>query len=252
MPSTASAESSKPIISYQGTVLSNLFDAADEFIRNEHLVPYQGVRYSNGKYGTMKDYEGAYIDVGKYNNYLFDKAATSLVAQAKEKGIDLDKKDVIAQLKANNAEIAAMKLDDQSRRDLLGSASVMSRLGWSDLQAFTDMYITAKENGLDVTQVEILASRKGWFSAPGITWGREPPPPGRLSESTLNLAAEIRGRLGDCFGIGRELFDLILDPELSLGLSDGHMDHVDSVTRAHLDFLSKLLDLKSEGLYYSS
>ncbi|NES08984.1 hypothetical protein G3O07_03375 [Pseudomonas laurentiana] len=42
---------------------------------------------------------GAYINVGKYNDYVFDKAATAMVAAAKDNGIMLDKADVLAQLK---------------------------------------------------------------------------------------------------------------------------------------------------------
>jgi hypothetical protein len=250
--SATATESSKPIISYQGTVLSTLFEEADAFIQKEHFISFQGYRYTNGSHGYVIDYEGAYLDVGKYNNYLFDKAATSLVAQAKEKGIELDKNDVAAQLKANNTEIAAMKLDDQSRRDLLGSASVLSRLSWSDLQSFTDMYITAKENGLDVTEVLHLAHDKGVYSAPGVTWIRSAPPADLFSEFTLNLAEEIRGKLTDFFGIGKELFDFILDPELALAATHGNGVNVDIATRSRLDFLTKLLDLKDQGLYYSS
>jgi hypothetical protein len=104
---TAATASSKPIISYQGTILSSLFDAADEFIQKEHLIPYPGCRYSNA----------SYVDIERYNNYLFDKAATTLIAQAKEKGIELDKKDVLTQLKENNAEIAALKFDYVGRLD---------------------------------------------------------------------------------------------------------------------------------------
>jgi len=249
----AVAESSKPIISIEGKVLSALFDAADAFIQKEHLVPFQGYRFTNGSHGYVIDYEGAYLDVGKYNNYLFDKAAANLVAEARNKGIELDKKDVVAQLKENNAEIAAMKLDDQNRRDLLGSTSVMSRLGWSDLQAFTDMYITAKENGLDVMQVEVLANQKGTFLAPGVTWGRiDPPPSGVFSESTFGLAEEIRGRLTDFFGIGKETFDFILDPQSGFFGVHGDGTNFDVATRARLDFLTKLLDLQDAGLYYSS
>ncbi|MDR1848554.1 MAG: hypothetical protein LBQ75_00775, partial [Zoogloeaceae bacterium] len=138
--SSTTASSTTTNISSKGTILSDLFSAADTFIQKEHLVPFAGYRFSNGTHGTMIDYEGAYIDVGKYNNYLFDKAAANLVTQAREKGIELDTKDVVAQLKENNVEIAAMKLDDQKRRDLLGPASTWARLGWSDVQAFTDMY----------------------------------------------------------------------------------------------------------------
>jgi hypothetical protein len=121
------SESSQPIISPQGAMLSDLFAAADEFIRNEHLAPYQGIRYSYGSWGYIIDDEGSYLDIGKYNNYLFDKAATSLLKHAKEKGITLDKNEVIAQLKANNPEIAAMKLDNQNRRDILGQLNLFSK-----------------------------------------------------------------------------------------------------------------------------
>ncbi|MCL1860677.1 MAG: hypothetical protein FWG52_03975 [Proteobacteria bacterium] len=248
------AESSKPIISVQGTILSDLFDAADEFIRQEHLTPYEGVRYSNGKSGYIVQDEGAYLDVGKYNNYLFDKAATALVAQAKEKGIELDKKDVIAQLKSNNPEIAAMKLDNQDRLEKLGKLDMAYYLSWSDLQSFTDMYITAKENSLDTFQVKILACGYGVYqyeqSQPyPVTYTREfdeKPIP----ESTRKLANDIREKLLDTFGFKMDFFKHILDPSTGLALNSAK--NADATEYAKLEFLSKIIDLKNEGMYYHS
>ncbi|MDR0233776.1 MAG: hypothetical protein LBI31_03095, partial [Zoogloeaceae bacterium] len=216
-PSVTAQEtaSARTTISAEGSILSGLFEAADAFIQKEHLVPFQGYQFSNGSWGYSINYEGAWLDVGKYNNYLFEKAATNLVAEAKEKGIELDKKDVVAQLKENNAEIAAMKLDDQKRRELLGEASVLARGGYtlSDIRAFTDMYITAKENGLDVSQVWGLASQKAIFTEPGITWGRKESAPDILSKSTLDWAKELRGRVAESgfFGVGKTVFDYTLD-----------------------------------------
>jgi hypothetical protein len=256
-PSTTAGgvESSKPIISVQGTILSDLFDAADEFIHQEHLTPYEGFRYSNGKSGYIINYEGSYLDVGKYNNYLFDKAATTLVAQAKEKGIELDKKDVVAQLKLNNSEIAAMKLDNQDRLEKLGVSHSSYYLSWSDLQSFTDMYITAKENGLDVVQVERLAGEKGLYEQrsaemrAGTQFVFFAPPDGAIPETTLKLADEIRQKLLDHFGFGEDFFKNMLDPNSYAGLgSTGN----DATEYAKLEFLSKIIDLKNEGMYYHS
>jgi hypothetical protein len=48
-------------------------------------------------------------------NYLFDKAATKLVEQAGRLGLTLDKDETLAQLKADNADIAAIKYSDADR-----------------------------------------------------------------------------------------------------------------------------------------
>jgi hypothetical protein len=253
VPSTTAGvvESSKPIISVQGTILSDLFDAADEFIRQEHLVPYQGYRYSNGSSGYIIDYEGAYLDVGKYNNYLFDKAATALVAQARGKGIELDKNDVLAQLKSNNSEIAEMKLDNQDRLGKLGQSNVLSSLSWSDLQSFTDMYITAKENGLDTNQVYLLASACGGYKYDQaqpyeVVYSRQPD---EIPESTRKLADVIRDKLVDTLGLKMDFLKFLLDP--GTGLAMGAMKY-EETTNALLDFLSKIIDLKNEGKYFNS
>ncbi|MDR0233383.1 MAG: hypothetical protein LBI31_01010, partial [Zoogloeaceae bacterium] len=133
---------------------------------------------------------------------------------------------------------------------------VLARGGYtlSDIRAFTDMYITAKENGLDVSQVWGLANQKAIFAEPGITWLRaDSIPDGVFSESTLDWAKELRGRVAESgfFGVGKTVFDYTLDPYLALGILADGIDY-DTATRARLYFLTSLLDLIDAGKYYNS
>jgi len=195
----------------------------------------------------MVNQQGAYVDIERYNNYLFDKAATTLVAQAKEKGIELDKKDVLAQLKENNAEIAALKFDFQGRLEKLAYNSTYRRLTYSDIQGITDIYIMAKENGEDLSDgvrannVTLLVSKLTHYRfAQTVTMGY-----GRSSDipdATLKLAAEIRGKMTDSFGFGIDFFNNILDPNKALALCP--TQESDVVEYEFLQFLSQMVDIK--------
>jgi hypothetical protein len=252
-PSASSAaatgtQSSKAVISYQGTVLSSLFDAADEFIQKEHFNVFAGYRFTNGSSGYTIDAEGAYLDVEKFNNYLFDKAATTLVAQAKEKGIELDKKDVLAQLKENNAEIAEIKFDYGKLMENLPYNSIYRRLTYSDVQSLTDVYIMAKESGEELREigksnfVTALASKlAGYRFAQTVTMGYERHP-GDTPAATVKLAAEISSKMVNSFGLGMDFFNNILDPNTGLALNAA--ENADVFEYKFLQFLSKMVDIK--------
>ena len=78
VPVTASPEAQ---ISPQAKALAEFFEAASAFIQKEHFEPFTGWKRDSAGY-TLNS-ESAYLDVEKYNNYLFDKAAATLVEQAK-------------------------------------------------------------------------------------------------------------------------------------------------------------------------
>lgn len=133
-------------ISESAKLLSSLYATANEYVKDEHLPAFTGPVQGNMP-------PSGYVNVGKYNDYLFDKAASTMIAAAKDSGISLDKADVVAQLKSDNAEIASIKLDNASRVHKLGSGSVMADLTLSDLDNLTETYIAAKEHGLDLAEV---------------------------------------------------------------------------------------------------
>jgi len=250
--SSTVAASSAPVISEQGRLLSELFKAADQFLRDEYMMPF-GSAPVNDSAGIpiLKNNISSFLNVETYNNYLFDKAAATLVAQAKDKGIELDVKDVLAQLKSNNSEIAAIKYDDQARLKALQPNSAVRYLDYADIQALTDMYITAKENGIDVAQVWKLADIKSTMRNPEFGWILEDRskiiPPDLIARGQ-----DIYDRLSSDFGLGDRIFEMALKPLGLLDLAGGATfeDHYKNIG-INLDFYSKLIDLKEAGLYYS-
>lgn len=248
--STTATVSSKSVISYQGTLLSSLFDAADEFIQKEHLIPYPGCRYSNGSYGYMVDQQGSYIDIERYNNYLFDKAATTLLEQAKEKGIELDKKDILAQLKENNAEIAALKFDNQKRLENLAYNHTFRTLTYFDIQSLTDLYIMAKESGEDLSDgmksnnVQLLASELTSYKFTlTVTMGYERWP-GDIPDATVKLAGELRDKMMvNSLGFDKGFINHMLNPNTALG-NGYHTQEGDEIHYKFLQFLSNMVDIK--------
>lgn len=242
----SSASADDPQISDQAKALSSLYDTASSYIKQEHLEAYTG--NVNGQLPAS-----AYIDVGKYNDYVFDKAASAMVDSAKEQGITLDKKDVLAQLKSDNSDIAKITTTSQQRTSMLGSGSVLSTLSSSDLDALTNVYIDAKENNLDMDQVEVLAVQKGIQNQYGSTLGEgdiypydwdysETDPDkiaaakNQMSESISSKADEIKTKLQGDLGLGSDFMAFLLNPKLGLR----------GATDSSLDFLSQLIDIQNE------
>lgn len=151
-------------VSDQAKTLSAFFDSASLYIGKEHVEPFSG--YVKGLVST-----GSWINFEKYNNHLFDKAASMMVGQAKDQGIVVAQESVVAHLRAVNADIANLKFDDYDRCDKLGDNSVLSNLTPSDLDSITDLYITAKEEGLDLNALKSLATDVGRKRYYGDTLG---------------------------------------------------------------------------------
>jgi hypothetical protein len=152
-PPTAPAPATeKTSLSPAASYLTQLFSTASDWLRQEHLVPWPGIRYSYGSHGYMIDEEGSYINIEKYNNYLFDRAADSIVEEAGKQGIALEKKDVLAQLKDENQEIAALKFDIQALREKVGPSHSSYYLSILDINVITDMAITLREQGHTIKQ----------------------------------------------------------------------------------------------------
>ncbi|GGU54112.1 hypothetical protein GCM10009504_08780 [Pseudomonas laurentiana] len=242
---TATIES-EPQVSGQAKMLSTLYASASDYVKSEHLQAYSGS--VNGNVTV-----GAYINVGKYNDYVFDKAATAMVAAAKDNGIMLDKADVLAQLKSDHADIASITLDDQDRTSKLGPNNMYADLSTSDLDSLTDIYITAKENGLSLDEVAGLALRKGIQNHYGSTlqagdiypydWDYSETDPDKIAaaknqlpEAITSKADEIKSKIQGDLGLGSDFIPFLLNPKIGLR----------GATDASLDFLSKLAALYNQ------
>jgi hypothetical protein len=252
--------SPEPQISPTAKALAEFYEAASAFVQKEHLEPFTGWKYSNGSSGYVLNYESAYLDIEKYNNYLFDKAATALVDRARQMGLALDKKGAIAQLKADNADIAAIKYSDMNRVKYLNMCLSVgfSKLTVSDVDSLTDMYIKAKENGLDATQLHDVAFHLGghnsWRDGP-IILEMYLSPPGQTNATPEEIAAYDAGRFASIqnkidmvgllkarlanttfgFSYEKDFFEQLLNPRISLG----------GVNDNTLSFLLQMLDIYS-------
>jgi hypothetical protein len=232
------AQSTEPEISEAGRALAQLYDAASAFVQAEHFDVFKGWKYDSA--GYVLNNESAYMDVERYNNYLFDKAATRLVEEARQQfGATLEKKDVLAQLKAENANIAAIRFNDNERRNTLGvGVNGYANLTYSDVQSLTDMYITAKENGLNAAFVHDVAFHKGSYNqdkdilVEATFWTPE-----KLAaepmRTRIEWAEEIKSKLTTTFGFEARFFEQLLNPRMSLG----------SANTNTLEFISQLLDI---------
>jgi hypothetical protein len=257
----SAAASPEAQISPQAKALAELYDAASAFIQKEHFEPFTGWKYSNGSSGYVLNEESAYLNVEKYNNYLFDKAATTLVEQARQMGLALDKDETLAQLRADNANVAAIKYSDAERvKYLKMNLSVgYSRLSSGEVDILTDLYITAKENGLDASQVCGVASYLGGYYHDKSVIMMEsysvPKPfaPCTVEEiaehelknfarfqNKIDMAGELKAKLSSVnFGFDEEnaFFEQFLNPRITL---PGVNDNI-------LGFLLQIADLKATG-----
>jgi hypothetical protein len=242
--------SPEPQISPTAKALAGFYEAASAFVQKEHLESFTGWKYDSK--GYVLNNEGAYMDVERYNNYLFDKAATTLVNQARQMGLTLDKDETLAQLKADNADIAAIRFNNDERVKNLGASVSYTSLTYGDVKSLTDMYIAAKENGLDATQVSKSMDAMA-FSVGNHNRLRDVPmfsavPEDQIAvhdapyQSKIDLAGEIKAKLAltasNVFGFEyeSEFFENLLNPRYYL------LDIPDST----LNFLSQLLDIYSQ------
>jgi hypothetical protein len=250
-----STDNPAPQISPLGRALSGFFEAASAFIQKEHLEPFAGWKYDRAGYAL--NYKSTYMNIEKYNNYLFDEAATRLVEQAGQLGLALDKGEALAQLKAGNANVAAIKFSDTDRVKYLEicQAAGLSMLSENDVNILTDMYIDAKKNGLDATQVDSVAFYKGIYNSWGpymveghsIPWINATPEEVAEFENNrfasfqhkIDKADEIKAKLATTsLGFDDEtgLFGQLLNKRIFLPDLDDEL----------LNFFSQMLDLRGQ------
>lgn len=242
---SASQASSGTDISSQASALFKLYDAASSFVKSQSMTNFSG--YVQGNVTPS-----AYIDVGEYNDYVFDKAASAMVDEANNLGISLDKNDVISQLRQENSDISNIKSDQAKTNAALGASSVYLNLSASDRSALTDIYIKAKEGGLDTDQVEVLAAKKAFTSSLGSDqsgavfmpadwdWSETDPDKIAAAKASIGQAAEIvdkadevKSKLISDLGLGKDFISHILDAETGGGITSS----------STLEFLSKLADI---------
>lgn len=256
--SDVTAASPEVQISPRAKALAELYDAASAFIQKEHFEPFTGWKRDSAGY-TLNS-ESAYLDVEKYNNYLFDKAATTLVDEAKQLGLALDKDETLAQLRADNANVAAIRFDNAERVKYLemNLDVVDSKLSRNEVDSLTDLYIAAKENGLDASQVEGVAFYLGiYYNDKSVIMGELYTHPGMFPSTAeeiaeheienfarfqdkIDLAGELKAKLSNVrFGFDEEsgFFGQFLNPRITLG---GVNDDI-------LNFLLQIADLKATG-----
>jgi len=235
--------SSEAEISDQAKILLSLYTSAGDYVKSEYMGPYPGQINGNSP-------PSAYVNVEKYNSYLFDKAATDMVATAEKLGLSLDKADVLAQLRNDNSEIASITFNNHDRLDKLGPANAFSDLTVADMDNFTAVYITAKENGLNMADVGAMALGRGIQNRYAHTevggdifpygWDFSETDEKKITAaknffpaSVTEKAEAIRNKLQGDLGLGSDFVQYLLDPRFGLR----------SATDASLDFLSALVDI---------
>lgn len=235
-----------PQVSDQAKTLSTLFESASRYMEQEYKIHYVDYRIE-------RSCPGGYMNIEKYNNYLFDKAATTMVRQAGEQGMVIEKDDVLAELKSANTHISSLKFDDQGRRSTLGVNHSYFHLSLADLDDFTTMYITAKEHGLNVDDVERVAAAKGFYKSCEGLWveschlpidfDRTETDPKKIEaarvdppEHLMEKAREIKAKLQGDLGLGSGFMNYLLNPRLGLG----------GQAESTLDFLSRLIDIQNQ------
>lgn len=229
---TSSAPDATPKLSSGAVALDALFKSASQSIKDNHMEPFSG--YVRGNVSAA-----AYIDVNMYNDYIFEKSATDMVKQAKDLGIELDKEDVIKQLKTENPEIASIRASDSDRVNKLGPTSTYAKLSASDLETLTKTYITAKENNLDLDQVDILAAKMGFQNMYGgvLAGGDEFDAAGDvtpLKPEIEKMAEEVSAKMKNNMGLNSDFVKFLLDPQQGLKWAD----------KGNMDFLLKLAELQ--------
>jgi hypothetical protein len=127
-------------ISSTASTLSDLLDAANKYIQSNYQA--SDVTYKDG-YTSVN----AYLNVKKYNDFLFDNAASQMVAKGADMGISIDKDQLVQTLRQSNLAISSITDNNDVRTETLnvdGITSSYSRLTDSDRNALTDQFIAEK------------------------------------------------------------------------------------------------------------
>lgn len=139
-------------LSSTSQALTQAFQQAVSWLQQEALEPFQGRRNQLGTASVN-------IDVGRYNLYLVDQKVSELQQTF---GSSVDAKEMKNQLAQASGITTENPLNPANRKNQLHQ-NVAGLLHEKDVQALTDIYIHAKEEGLDTDQVNHLAFFMGHY-----------------------------------------------------------------------------------------
>lgn len=139
-------------LSSTSQALTQAFQQAVDWLQQEAIEPFQGRR-------DQLSTASVNIDVGRYNLYLVDQKVNELQQTF---GSSVDAKEMKSQLAQASGITTENPLNSTNRKDQLHQ-NVAGLLHEKDVQALTDIYIHAKEKGLDTDQVNHLAFFMGHY-----------------------------------------------------------------------------------------
>ncbi|WP_404416391.1 hypothetical protein [Marinospirillum sp.] len=139
-------------LSSTSQALTQAFQQAVDWLQQEAIEPFQGRRNQLATASVN-------IDVGRYNLYLVDQKVNELQQTF---GSSVDVKEMKNQLTQASGITTNNPLSSANRKDELHQ-NVAGLLHEKDVQALTDIYIHAKEEGLDTDQVNHLAFYMGHY-----------------------------------------------------------------------------------------
>lgn len=167
-------------LSSTSQALTQAFQQAVDWLQQEAIEPFQG-RMDQLRTASVN------IDAGRYNLYLVYQKANELL-QTFGRTVDLD--ELKNQLIQGSGITTENPLNATNRKDLL-TMNVSGLLLESDVQALTDVYIYAKESGLDAEQVNGLGFFMGVYRQSQQTTHYFHPPTEPAAPATIQQAQAI-------------------------------------------------------------
>ena len=170
----------KPELSSTSQAVTQAFQQAVDWLQQESVEPFQGRMDQLGRVSVN-------IDVGRYNLYLVDKKVNELQEQL---GNSVDIKEMRSQLIQASGITTENSLNAANRKDQLNQ-NVAGLLHEKDVQALTDVYIHAKEKGLDTEQVNHLGFFMGIYRQSQQSTHYFHPPTEPADSATIQQAQAI-------------------------------------------------------------
>ncbi|MBE0508547.1 MAG: hypothetical protein IBX50_17825 [Marinospirillum sp.] len=215
-------------LSSTSQALTQAFQQAVDWLQQEAVEPFQG---RMDQLGTAS----VNIDVGRYNLHLVDQKANELL-QTFGRSVDLE--ELKNQLIQGSGITTENPLNATNRKDLL-TMNVSGLLLESDVQALTDVYIYAKESGLDAEQVNGLGFFMGVYRQSQQTTHYFHPPTEPADPATIQQAQAIySSKETPLVQFESGFLEQMLHPEKSLKSFSKVVD---------LDFLQKLTGTGAGG-----
>lgn len=215
-------------LSSTSQALTQAFQQAVDWLQQEAIEPFQG---RMDQLGTAS----VNIDVGRYNLHLVDQKANELL-QTFGRSVDLE--ELKNQLIQGSGITTENPLNATNRKDLL-TMNVSGLLLESDVQALTDVYIYAKESGLDAEQVNGLGFFMGVYRQSQQTTHYFHPPTEPADPATIQQAQAIySSKETPLVQFESGFLEQMLHPEKSLKSFSKVVD---------LDFLQKLTGTGAGG-----